>query len=98
MVLSDVGFRFGAKMRAKGFLGTGLAKQKAPPFFEGASVCSGGHSRHCGFRRDFPLRMESKELGHPKKLSHEKLYHKLFENMPPLAQRLPLQVNNVEPW
>jgi len=28
MVLSDVGFRFRAKLRAKGFLGAGLAKQK----------------------------------------------------------------------
>ena len=62
MVLSDVGFRFRAKVRAKGFLRTGLTEQKAPPYFEGASVYSGGHSSHCGFRRDFPLRMKAKEL------------------------------------
>jgi hypothetical protein len=62
VVLADVGFRFRAKLRAKGFWGTGLAKQKAPPFFEGASVYSGGHSSHCGFRRGFPLRVEKPGL------------------------------------
>jgi hypothetical protein len=90
VVLSDVGFRLGAKLRAKGFSVAFLAKQKAPPYFEGTSVYSGGHSSHCGFRRGFPLRMESKEWGHPKKLSHQKLYHKLFENASALAQRLHL--------
>ena len=73
VVLADVGFRFGAKLRAKDFLRAGLAKQEARPFFEGASGCSGGHSRHCGFRWDFPLRIG--EPGYSKVVSIETISH-----------------------
>jgi hypothetical protein len=41
-VLVGVGFCLRTQLRAERFLGAFLTKQKAPPFVEGASVCSGG--------------------------------------------------------
>jgi hypothetical protein len=55
MVLSDVGFRFRAKLRAKSFLGAFLAKQKTPSFLEGTSVFSGEHSSDLWFPPGFSV-------------------------------------------